>query len=481
MTTHDILALLWRGTLTSSAAICLVLALRLPVRRWLGAQAAYLLWVLVPFAAAAVWLPAPARPLLAVLQVAPGLVAGAPTIAVVPAPTTFDPQPWLFATWLFGALVALAALVWQQRRYLRALGPLVASADGALRAGGAAGSPALVGALFPRIVLPADFEARFDARERELVLAHERAHLGHGDAQINALVALLRCLQWFNPLFHFAASRLRIDQELACDARVIARFPEARRCYADAMLKAQLVGEARQELRLPAGCYWPSSHPLKERIAMLKFPMLSTRRRVLANAAVATLTLAAGYASWAAQPGQGAPAKPPQVSEPPAHVDATQDITATSRDAVAKAPQQVPKIMLGEIANIPPAEDITFRRMKAPKYPAGAVKAGIGANVIVKVMIDEQGKPKSAVVEKLDLRDERSSAKKVAEADRASIAQEFRDVSTAAAMSWTYNPGKKDGKPVGGYFHFPIDFSLHDCTKDNSCDTPTQAAGQNRS
>ncbi len=308
MTTHDFLALIWRESLISSIAICIVLALRLPVRRWLGAQATYLLWTLVPCAVLAAMLPAPTHPLTAALQIAPAVIVTAPTLDLAAAPTlpVFDAQPWLLGTWLAGALALLIALVWQQKRYLRSLGVLVTAEDGALRAQGQGGSPALVGAWRPRIVLPYDFDTRFDARERELVLAHERIHLLRGDAQINALIALLRCFNWFNPLFHFAALRLRFDQELACDALVISRFPEARRPYADAMLKAQLVGEARQELRLPAGCYWPSTHPLKERIAMLKSPVLSARRRALASAAIAVLTLGAGYASWAAQPGTNA-------------------------------------------------------------------------------------------------------------------------------------------------------------------------------
>ncbi|MEP6940725.1 MAG: TonB family protein [Rudaea sp.] len=303
--THEILAFLWRGTLISSVAICLVFALRMPARRWLGAQAAYLLWALVPCAFVAAFLPAPVHPLTDVLKIMPAAISAAPAIALAaePAAAAFDPRPWLLAVWVAGALALLAMLVWQQRRYLRSLGDLVAGDDGALRAQGRDGSPALVGALRPRIVLPHDFDTRFNERERELVLAHERTHLLRGDAQANALVALLRCLNWFNPLFHFAASRLRFDQELACDALVMTRFPEARRPYADAMLKAQLIGETRQELRLPIGCYWPSTHPLKERIAMLKSPILSRRRRALASAVVVALALSAGYASWAAQPG----------------------------------------------------------------------------------------------------------------------------------------------------------------------------------
>lgn len=129
------------------------------------------------------------------------------------------------------------------------------------------------------------------------------------DAQINALAAALRCLHWFNPLVHFAASRFRFDQELACNASVISRFPEARRPYADAMLKTQLA-----DLGLPAGCHWQSSHPLKERIAMLKQPLPGRKRRRLGGAGVVAIIVAASFAAWAAQPVQstvenaGAPA-----------------------------------------------------------------------------------------------------------------------------------------------------------------------------
>ena len=41
--------------------------------------------------------------------------------------------------------------------------------------------PALVGVLRPRLVLPADFETRFDARERALILAHEEVYVNIGE------------------------------------------------------------------------------------------------------------------------------------------------------------------------------------------------------------------------------------------------------------------------------------------------------------
>jgi hypothetical protein len=201
---------------------------------------------------------------------------------------------WLFLTWGAGAALFLLYFVVLQRAFLNSLGALSPSC-GVLRAQSSAGCPALVGVFRPKLILPADFELRYTRQERSLILAHERVHLRRGDALWNALVALLRCLFWFNPLIHSAAGRLRVDQELACDAAVIERHPDSRRVYAGAMLKTQLADAA-----LPVGCHWRSAHPLKERLEMLKQSAPGRRRREAGRAFVAIAALAVGYVAWAA-------------------------------------------------------------------------------------------------------------------------------------------------------------------------------------
>jgi TonB family protein len=286
------------STLTSSAAIVLILVLRKPLRRHFGARSAYAVWMLVPIAAAAVLLPAPVSsiaPVMNFANTAPVAVQALPLAA--PVATAFDPVPWLGAIWLFGVLTCAALFVRQQRRFVRTLGKLAPAGDRTFIAQTASACPALVGAWRPRIVLPADFNDLYDCAQRELVIAHESVHRRRGDAQLNALATVLRCVYWFNPLMHFAASRFRFDQELACDAVVIECFPQARRPYADAMLKTQLA-----VLGLPVGCHWQSSHPLKERIAMLKQAMPGRARRMLGISCVAAIVLAASVAAWAVQP-----------------------------------------------------------------------------------------------------------------------------------------------------------------------------------
>uniref|UniRef100_UPI0021494199 M56 family metallopeptidase n=1 Tax=Tahibacter caeni TaxID=1453545 RepID=UPI0021494199 len=284
-----------------SAAIVLVLALRIPLRRGLGAGAAYALWATVPLASLAAALPSAGTRIslpLAVLE--PAATQAASAVPMAAAADTA--MPW-FAPWLAGCLAMLLLQVLQQWRFerrcraTRRRGRLYAAAAG----------PCVSGLLRPGILLPTDFRERFDRRERRLVLAHEIAHLRRGDPFANAVAALLRALFWFNPLLHLALHRFRLDQELACDARVLVRFPEARRCYAGAMLKAQLGGAASRDGPGPLGCGWFAPHPLKERISMLhKATSIGRRRAGLAVAAV--LATAAAGLVWAAKPGAPASA-----------------------------------------------------------------------------------------------------------------------------------------------------------------------------
>ena len=59
------------------------------------------------------------------------------------------------------------------------------------------------------------------------------------------------------------------NQELACDARVMRRFPETRWRYAGAMLKSQLGDAGSLDGTGASGWGWRIDHPLKERIQML--------------------------------------------------------------------------------------------------------------------------------------------------------------------------------------------------------------------
>lgn len=300
----DLLRLLLATTLATSLVILLLYLLRAPLRRWLGAGAAYASWLCVPVAALAVLLPARE---VAVEWDAVGTVLmpmRAATAAAAPSLSSMW-ETCLLVAWLGGG-VAMAGWLWmRQHRFVRGLGELRLRGDGLWSATSTRGLPAATGLFRPRIVVPADFESRYLERERVLIACHERLHINRGDLVANAFMSALRCVYWFNPLIHLAARRLRIDQELACDEDVIRRHPGARRSYGEAMLKGQLdVGPA------PLACHWPAPHPLRERIAQLGKQLPSRRRRALATLLVAAMVVAAGYGAWAAQP-----APPPAVAQ----------------------------------------------------------------------------------------------------------------------------------------------------------------------
>ena len=270
--------------LAAGGAILFVLLVRRPMARHLGPHAAYALWAIVPVGMAATLLPE--RTLFALET--DFLFGDMPaTGAVSDGGAGFTLLPSFLSVLWLGGMIALATLfVRRQRAFMR---------DAEI---GLAG-PAIVGFRHPRIVTPDDFTHRFSHDERKLIITHEQVHLERSDARINALVAVLRCVFWFNPLVHVGAKAMRIDQELSCDAEVVERRPRVRRAYAETLLKTHISAQA-----LPVGCHWPAEaqHPLAERIDLLARRPVSARRRAMAAVLVVSLAGGAGFAAWAAQP-----------------------------------------------------------------------------------------------------------------------------------------------------------------------------------
>lgn len=293
MSSTELMEGLMRSALASSAAMVAVFLLRGVVRRRLGASAAYLLWLCVPAVLLAMLLPAPRRIATEMTQV----------LALPGSATSLAPDPSIPLTgialcvWLFGAISMAWLLHRQQRRFVAGLGTLQMIPDGLWQASSVHGLPAVIGVLRPRIIVPADFHQRYSVEEQSLVLRHEQIHVRRGDLLVNAFIALLHCVYWFNPLIWLAARRCREDQEFACDERVIAAHNGARRSYASAMLKTELAMS-----QLPLGCHWQNHHPLKERMIMLKQAVPGRKQWAAMTVLSLALCGGAGYSAWAAQP-----------------------------------------------------------------------------------------------------------------------------------------------------------------------------------
>ena len=406
MNAEPLLRWLVDGTLAVTLAAALVMVLRVPLRHVFGARVAYAAWALVPLALAVAVFPRPG----AGQVLAPGLLALHPGVLVVadPTPAVGPAVDWpllLAGAWLLGAVLATWLFARQQRRYMDGLGRLRRDAHGVWR-GERVPGPAVIGALRPRIVLPADFESRFGQGEARLVLAHERAHVARGDTRANFMAVVLRCLQWFNPVLHLAERSFRHDQELACDATVLARHPHARRQYAGAMLNVQLAVPG-----LPVGCHWQSSQSLKERILMLKKSEPRGRRRRIGAVAVCVLVLATSYGAWAFRPA---------------------DTVAVAGTASSQSPAAPDHPEAGV--------DMDSRVFTPPRYPADALETKTSGKVVLRVLVGADGSVKDVLV------------------DESVPAGMFDAASIEAARKWRFNPAIKDGQPVDGWVRVPVEF-----------------------
>ena len=374
MSVLDLLTGLAQANLAAGAAIVVVALLRKPARRAFGAQAAYLLWIAPVLAGAAALVPPASAPAPLMAPVMLDVVVAASGAVAATVDTAPRLPALLLGLWIVGGLAAAGLLLRRQARFVAALGRLERLSPRLFRAEQGGTGPAVVGAFRPRIVTPADFEDRFAPEEREVILAHEGAHLAAGDARTNALAALALCACWFNPLVHVAVYLMRLDQELACDAAVLSRFPKARRLYAEVLLKTQLATQP-----LPFGCHWPAAaeHPLKERITMLKSPLPAPGRRVAGIAVVALLSAIGAAAAWAAQPGQ--PKLAPVLAAAAASPLPSLDRPCTADEKRLYNCKDGPgPVWLAK----PTAEQIRA------EYPADALKAGVSGRAFLSCLVN---------------------------------------------------------------------------------------------
>jgi hypothetical protein len=219
---------------------------------------------------------------------------------------------WIAASALIlVAILAAGAMLWRrqrawERRTLAGTAVYVSEDIG----------PAVVGLLRPRIVLPR-WIAEAPGETQGMVLAHERAHLQAGDAQLLALaILLIAAMPWNLPLW-WQLRRLRLAIEMDCDARVLKGGCDVA-LYGETLL---MVGE-RQSRRIAvvAAMSEPKSF-LEQRIRnMLRKP---TRLAWAATAALASLAFVlAAAAAEVRPPDVAAPRPTPAAAEPDAAVPA---------------------------------------------------------------------------------------------------------------------------------------------------------------
>ncbi|HKP74575.1 MAG TPA: M56 family metallopeptidase, partial [Longimicrobiaceae bacterium] len=94
--------------------------------------------------------------------------------------------------------------------------------------------PMTWGTLRPCILLPHDAGTWSDERRR-VVLLHELAHVARHDCLSQMAAGVACAVYWMHPGVWYAARRLRVERELACDDRVLSAGTRARE-YAEHLL-----------------------------------------------------------------------------------------------------------------------------------------------------------------------------------------------------------------------------------------------------
>jgi len=98
--------------------------------------------------------------------------------------------------------------------------------------------PLITGLFNPTIYLPQNFFEVYDEIQRSHIIEHELTHAKRLDLWAQLLAEIFKAVFWFNPLVHLAWGKFQQDQELACDHQVLKNTDaKTRQEYGEALKK----------------------------------------------------------------------------------------------------------------------------------------------------------------------------------------------------------------------------------------------------
>ncbi|KQN26583.1 hypothetical protein ASE86_10890 [Sphingomonas sp. Leaf33] len=275
----------------------LVLAIRTPVRRSVGPQVAYALWAIPVLRMILPPLPEAWRgSALPTMPVPEDIILylGTPVATLPAEPASGIGWPTvMLGLWIAGAIgFALYHLIAHSRFCARVQrtarrSAIVAAGNVRVIETDAAAGPLAFGVLRKFVAFPRDFAERYDPLERDLALAHELGHHARGDLIANWVALAMLALHWFNPVAWRAFRAFRADQEMACDALVLAgRARELRAAYGRAIVKSAHGGA------VSAACHLHTINELKGRLKMLtRHEKITARKRLAGGSAIGAILL----------------------------------------------------------------------------------------------------------------------------------------------------------------------------------------------
>ena len=131
--------------------------------------------------------------------------------------------PTSFATyiWMIGILVMVIYSIVSYIRLHQTLLSSVKLHDNIYLADSIS-SPFVMGLIRPKIYLPSSLSEK----ERDYIILHEQHHIRRGDHVVKLLSFIALCLHWFNPLVWVAFIQSGKDMEMSCDEAVLRKLGE---------------------------------------------------------------------------------------------------------------------------------------------------------------------------------------------------------------------------------------------------------------
>lgn len=145
--------------------------------------------------------------------------------------------------------------------------------------------PMLIGVFKPLILLPIGLVNRLSARELEMVLAHELAHLHRADHLVNLFQSIVETLLFYHPVVRWISNIIRAERELASDDQA-ARLTGDRICYAETLLKLEMERGDRPQFAIGM-----ADHQLVTRVRHLLAPKPRQAGSIVFGMALLTLVL----------------------------------------------------------------------------------------------------------------------------------------------------------------------------------------------
>ena len=227
-----------------------------------------------------------------------------PQPAAVRSVTVMEAAGWcwaagavLFLLWQWGSYLLLRVKLHRSRRPVTEERVLAVLEKETAAAGlgkvlpvytAAVGSPMIVGAIKPTLLLPA---MDFSAEQLSLVFRHELIHYRRRDIWYKLLLMLANAVHWFNPLVWWMVHAADRDLELSCDEAVVAGQDEAfREEYGRCLLAVVRAGMNRRTLFTTN--FYSGKKTLKNRLSTI----LDTTKKRRGTLALVALLLAAAVA-----------------------------------------------------------------------------------------------------------------------------------------------------------------------------------------